>query len=309
MRVPPPVQALSLLFAVGVAVFNLAPGVVGLGEDPIAASGHLLTAALFLPLFLWVGALPDHAGATLRQRMGLELTRGGHVVAAVVHVLFLYLLVGLTAIATADGLSTLAETGENPAGGGITSETIVAGLIINMVLFLVASLTWVLLVEGRGWAGLLRRLGMPPAGLPTGALWGLGATLVVVVLLAALALGMQEAGLEGDNPQAEAIAAAITPALAVAIGLMASIGEEVYFRGFLQPKTGIFVQALFFGLIHATYLTPLQVVLPFLLGLFFGVLRRRVNLWAPLVAHALYNTLALLGAIYADELAALAGLV
>jgi membrane protease YdiL (CAAX protease family) len=58
-----------------------------------------------------------------------------------------------------------------------------------------------------------------------------------------------------------------------------------------------------FGLIHATYLTPFQVILPTALGLAFGVLRNRVNLWAPVAAHTLFNAVMLLSTIYGEELA------
>lgn len=308
--VPPAIQGVAALLALVVAALNVVPGASLVSDGAwIAGTGHLLTGLAFVGLFTWVAASPRGAGTVLARRFGLHLDDGAHVLAAILQVVFLYLVFGGTVVATADGLQTLADTGENPAGsGGFTAEALLVGLLINLVFFVVAATSWLFLVHGHRGAAMVRELGLQLERFPRGLAWGLGATVLVIIALAAISYGLQALGAEPDNPQADAIAKALTPALAVLVALMAAFGEEIYFRGFLQPRTGIFWQAALFGAIHATYLTPLQVVLPFLLGLLLGVLRERVGLWAPITTHAAYNATALIAAITLSDQMAAAGL-
>jgi uncharacterized protein len=85
------------------------------------------------------------------------------------------------------------------------------------------------------------------------------------------------------------------------VSLAAGIGEEVLFRGALQPLVirgtvpwiGIVVVALLFGLAHA--LTQTYFILATLIGLYFGWLAYAYDdLIAPIVAHAVYDWFALM---------------
>lgn len=82
--------------------------------------------------------------------------------------------------------------------------------------------------------------------------------------------------------------------LVLAVGL-GPLAEELVFRGWLQgtlrqrlgPTVALWATALLFGLVHG-----LDKALPlFLLGLLFGWLRERHGgLWAPLLVHAVHNS-------------------
>lgn len=84
----------------------------------------------------------------------------------------------------------------------------------------------------------------------------------------------------------------------VVIGIVAPLIEELIFRGevyrelnkvFSVPVT-IFLQALFFGLIHPI---PLQKIQTFVMGLFFGYAREKTkNLWTPTIMHITNNMIA-----------------
>lgn len=79
-----------------------------------------------------------------------------------------------------------------------------------------------------------------------------------------------------------------------AIALGAGIGEELFFRGLLQPVFGLFPTAALFAVIHFHYgLTPLMLMV-FLLGCLFGWIRKRYNTTAAIIAHASYDLFALL---------------
>jgi membrane protease YdiL (CAAX protease family) len=85
------------------------------------------------------------------------------------------------------------------------------------------------------------------------------------------------------------------------VSIAAGVGEEILFRGALQPLVigwtvpwiGIVVVALLFGLAHA--LTQTYFILATLIGLYFGWLAFAYDdLIAPIVAHAAYDWVALL---------------
>jgi membrane protease YdiL (CAAX protease family) len=85
------------------------------------------------------------------------------------------------------------------------------------------------------------------------------------------------------------------------VALLAGLGEEMLFRGVLQAAladwlgagAGLAAASLLFGLLHA--ITPTYAVLATLLGAYLGwVWMASGNLLAPVVAHALYDFVALL---------------
>ncbi|MBT8495507.1 MAG: CPBP family intramembrane metalloprotease [Deltaproteobacteria bacterium] len=78
------------------------------------------------------------------------------------------------------------------------------------------------------------------------------------------------------------------------LALASSIGEELLFRGALQPAWGLWVQAAVFALLH---IGPSKQFLPwtlwaFAMGLVFGLMFEWTgNLGAPIVAHFAINYL------------------
>lgn len=76
-----------------------------------------------------------------------------------------------------------------------------------------------------------------------------------------------------------------------AIAAFAGIGEEVLFRGVLQPRVGWFIASILFGLAHS--ITPTYVIVASVLGGLLGQLQVVCgNLWAPIIAHAVYDYIA-----------------
>jgi hypothetical protein len=70
----------------------------------------------------------------------------------------------------------------------------------------------------------------------------------------------------------------------VLIALMAAMGEELLFRGALQPLIGLLPVAVIFGLLHFTSIA--HVILAGMLGLLLGWLYQwSGSLWSPIVAH------------------------
>jgi membrane protease YdiL (CAAX protease family) len=86
----------------------------------------------------------------------------------------------------------------------------------------------------------------------------------------------------------------VSPLAALAVGLSAGIGEELLFRGALQPRFGLVLTSLLFAVGHAHYgLSPAMVEV-FVVGLALGLVRRRTNTTTCVVIHAGYDFLDLI---------------
>lgn len=75
---------------------------------------------------------------------------------------------------------------------------------------------------------------------------------------------------------------------AVLIAAAVGLGEEVVFRGALQPRVGVVLSSLVFAATHVQYQLP-GVAMIFLLSLALGVLRRRTSTTFTACVHALYD--------------------
>ena len=80
-----------------------------------------------------------------------------------------------------------------------------------------------------------------------------------------------------------------------AVALFSAFGEELWFRGLLQPWLGFWLQALFFGLVHSQLRGPSRwawVLWAMLMGVAFGAIYALTgSLAGPIAAHALINWL------------------
>jgi membrane protease YdiL (CAAX protease family) len=90
------------------------------------------------------------------------------------------------------------------------------------------------------------------------------------------------------------------PAAIVLVALLAGVGEETLFRGVIQPAlaahlsawAAVALTALLFGLAH--WVTPTYALLAGIVGAYLGALLvLGGNLLIPIVAHALYDVVAL----------------
>jgi uncharacterized protein len=75
------------------------------------------------------------------------------------------------------------------------------------------------------------------------------------------------------------------------LALASGIGEEMLFRGALQPVFGLPITSLLFAIVHIQYgLTPITFVV-FFLGLILGLVRRYSNTTVAIYVHFSYNFL------------------
>jgi membrane protease YdiL (CAAX protease family) len=86
-------------------------------------------------------------------------------------------------------------------------------------------------------------------------------------------------------------------AFLVFASIIGPINEEIFFRGFLTPRIGIFFSAVIFALLHASYDSSfaIEVIAAFVFGIIAGyAFKKTKSIYPSLVAHIIINTIAVL---------------
>jgi membrane protease YdiL (CAAX protease family) len=174
-------------------------------------------------------------------------------------------------------------------------------------LFVAVLLAWYALgfagARAAGAAGLAPQVGLvarrPFTEIGIGLVFGVGAWLAVLGGVLALGLALQALGgeelLPTRPPDMIPWIAGRSVALRLAIALSAGIVEEIFFRGFLQPRVGIPLSTALFAIAHAAYGQPFLLVGVTLLSLLYaGLVRWRQSLHAAITAHFLFDAIQLL---------------
>ncbi len=85
-----------------------------------------------------------------------------------------------------------------------------------------------------------------------------------------------------------------TPWHALILGLSAGVGEELLFRGALQPRFGILLTTLLFTVVHVQYSLSPALLEILAIGLILGWLRQKRSTSICIIVHAGYNFLSML---------------
>lgn len=275
---------------------------------PIAIAlgfGFALAASLLLlrPARERLAGIFPRRNAIFDSNTGAQAGRSGFSPDSMVHmtalVLCVYLLANtILSYALAGGLPGLAEQFSAPSGGLDSDLLSPASLILNMAIFVMFGALGAGMGTRRTLPATLERLGLRA---PTLRELGAGIGMAFVLFWAVLLIGSlwqmiaPPETLEQQTELSGLIAGSIdTMTAALFLALTAAIGEEIAFRGALQPVFGLLPTAVIFTLTHIQYtLTPATLVI-LIVGLGFGYVRQRYNTTAAIVTHFLYNG-ALLG--------------
>lgn len=136
------------------------------------------------------------------------------------------------------------------------------------------------------------RLGIhkPTATQVTMGLAGVLAAFVAANIGGLLTQWLQPDVLDSLENSMEAITSGVTtPFVAVVLALSSGIGEEVLFRGAIQPRLGMVLTAVLFTFLHAQYGFTWILLGLFLIGMIFGWLAKRYGTMAAVIAHVVYN--------------------
>jgi membrane protease YdiL (CAAX protease family) len=85
---------------------------------------------------------------------------------------------------------------------------------------------------------------------------------------------------------------------AVIASIVAGLGEEIVFRGVLQPRLGIFLPALMFASVHAMQYDFDALIQVLFLGIVFGIIRKKTNTTTSAIIHGGYDLVLLLTTVH-----------
>lgn len=140
-----------------------------------------------------------------------------------------------------------------------------------------------------------RPLAEAGVGLAAGAAgWVAAILLRLAVVRLVWALGGEE-HLPTAPPELIPWVAGLPLAIRAALGVTAGVVEELFFRGFLQPRVGIALSSTLFVLAHLSYDQPFMLVGIAALSLLFAwLVRWRRTILPAIVAHAVFDLIQLL---------------
>lgn len=177
---------------------------------------------------------------------------------------------------------------------GFTLFTIVYGNIVIRCLSVILAVGY---LSRRNWRGVMERLGLTSLNrerITRGVIWGLLLAVVVSVL-------EFNVGSTGEEDRIRQFLNGIDPTLVssvyaklmlniLVISLAAGVGEEIIFRGALQPRFGSIYTSILFALLHVQYIShPLGLVVIFGLSILFGKMRQKYDTTTAIVIHTVYD--------------------
>lgn len=176
-----------------------------------------------------------------------------------------------------------------------SSET---ATLVSLCSTLVWSIPTALLAIGfpltRNLGCALARLGLGSLqwrGISIGILVGIGLAVFITVAEQWIVSLVAQTGLPMTEAELFEELASLPTSLfgAILLGLSAGISEELLVRGVLQPRLGIVLANLVFAMAHGLQYGADGLIVVFLLGLLFGVIRMRLGLAPAIMAHAVYD--------------------
>jgi len=178
-----------------------------------------------------------------------------------------------------------------------SATMLTTGLLQNLLAYVLIAYVAVGYRNYRTGEEATGRLGIQ---VPTGTqiIYGLGGVLAAFVAAfigGVLTNVLQPDVIPGIEESMQAMMSGVTnPFVAVVLAISTGFGEEVFFRGAIQPRMGIVLTAVLFTFLHAQYGFTWILFGLFLVGLIFGWLAKRYGTMAAVVAHVLYNLVAVI---------------
>jgi len=174
------------------------------------------------------------------------------------------------------------------------NETALLELVLTLAVFVVIALIGVGYPVRRNLAQALDRLALVRPGGQDWR-WGIGGAVFLYFLQITLGLiwflMVSPEVFEAQTAAADEIFAAYSGSLAAGflLAFTAAVGEEILFRGALQPVFGIPVTSAFFVLLHLQYsFTPAALII-LVVAVGLAWLRQRFNTTTAIIAHFVYN--------------------
>lgn len=145
----------------------------------------------------------------------------------------------------------------------------------------------------RNWSDVVQRLGIHGprhADLGWGAAVGLAGLALIVVFAFVRPLFVSPDTIAEEAAVSAAIASQYpTLPTAFVLSVLVAVGEEIFFRGALQPVFGVMLSSGLFVILHIQYTQSIAIVVLLLFTLMLAWLRQRFSTMAAIIAHFVYN--------------------
>jgi hypothetical protein len=203
-------------------------------------------------------------------------------------------LLALLAVVNTIGSFVLAGGWEGMAESIQTRQPGLLDLALSLVLYTSLGLLGVGLFVRRNWQQTMERLSLrwpDRDDWRAGLLAGIGLYSLQIAVGVVWVLLSDPETLRQQTAAAEQIFQAFSGSLLAGffLAFSASVGEEILFRGALQPVFGLWLTSIFFALLHTQYtLTPASIII-FGVALGLGMVRRKYSTTAAIIGHFVYN--------------------
>jgi membrane protease YdiL (CAAX protease family) len=201
---------------------------------------------------------------------------------------------------TAQIILFLAQGGTEGMAQSIQQQGVAVGdLLIQLWLQVIAAFLGVGWAIRRNWNDTLTRLGLR---IPTrqDLVWGIGGGVgllgilwafgVIIGIIITLFAPEQMQNIEAMNRANDSLSTVVsTLPLAFLLSATAAIGEEILFRGALQPIFGNVAITLFFVALHTQSILSPAIIVLICISLALGHIRNRSSTTAAIIAHFIYN--------------------
>lgn len=254
------------------------------GADPLSA-GILafLTGATSLLLLID----PVRSGLIKLLRLNLDPDDTMHSIAMIMAVWFLGGNIASIVLTRNVSLDTMVEAYSDQGQGGITN------IWAQGLVFAGFAILGVGLGLRRSMSETLERLGLRSLTVPQ-------ILLIPAAIIALLTISFivsflwtwvdPESSARIDELSNAFLQGVFSPIGALSVGLAAGIGEELLFRGAVQPRFGLLFTSLMFTLAHNQYEFSFATLNVFAIALILGLVRQYANTTACILIHAGYNT-------------------
>lgn len=193
--------------------------------------------------------------------------------------------------------SLLTTSGERAAVPELSTGATISSLIINFLAFVGLAYIAVGYRNYRNGAEASARLGLRK---PTLLEVGIGLAAVIPAFVFSMIGSLLTSIFQPDvvDRLTETIdnmtSGVQNPFGALLLGLCTGIGEELLFRGAIQPRFGIVLTTIFWAALHTQYELTWVIVGLILMGLMLGLIRKYYGTVAAIITHAVYNALVVL---------------
>ena len=181
----------------------------------------------------------------------------------------------------------------------LTEGIILLSSLITILIFVGTPFFWYLLVNHLSIKSMLSSLQLRKTKLDEAILWGVLGAITMFVIIVAIGYLLVLFGVDQNEiSNIQDLAGTLSVASMIFVILFQSVGEEIFFRGFLMKKleglsgktTAILSTAILFGVAHMSYGKIYPVLMPIFMGIILGLIVYKTNnLMSAIVAHLLFN--------------------